>query len=116
MNQVTFKVKNSKGHDLHAKLELPANQKPHAYAIFAHCFTCSSKLDAVRNITRALTGYGFGVVRFDFTGLGRSEGEFIESSFSANISDIEDINNYMAANYKPPSLLIGHSLGGVAAI
>lgn len=116
MNQVAFKVKNSKGHQLHAKLELPANEKPHAYAIFAHCFTCSSRLDAVRNITRALTSYGFGVVRFDFTGLGRSEGEFSESSFSGNLSDIEDIHSYMAENYKAPSLLIGHSLGGVAAI
>ncbi len=101
---------------MQAYLELPANQKPNFYAIFAHCFTCSSSLNAVKNISRSLTAHGFGVVRFDFTGLGRSEGEFSESYFSANVADLLDVNDYLKKNYKAPSLLIGHSLGGAAVI
>lgn len=107
---------NKKGHALHAQLELPANQKPKHYAIFAHCFTCTSSLSAVRNISRALTNHGFGVMRFDFTGLGKSEGEFAESHFSANVDDLITVNEFMAKNYKAPSLLVGHSLGGAAVL
>ena len=72
MKSTPLKIVNSKGHLLNARLELPANQKPNHYAIFAHCFTCSSSLSAVRNISRSLTNHGFGVLRFDFTGLGKS--------------------------------------------
>ena len=111
-----LKIINRKGNELHALLELPANQKPNKYAIFAHCFTCSSSLDAVRNISRALTNFGFGVVRFDFTGLGRSTGEFAESHFSGNVNDLLDVHLYIKENYMAPSLLIGHSLGGSASI
>lgn len=111
-----LKIANNKGQKLSASLELPANQKPHYYAIFAHCFSCSSSLSAVRNITRALTNHGFGVVRFDFTGLGRSEGEFAESHFSANVDDLISVNDFLAKNHQAPSLLIGHSLGGAAVI
>lgn len=111
-----LKITNKKGHELHALLELPANQKPNRYAIFSHCFACSSNMQAVRNITRTLTNYGFGVVRFDFTGLGRSQGQFAESHFSANVNDIIDVHNYIKEHYKAPELLIGHSLGGAASI
>ncbi|WP_241507244.1 bifunctional alpha/beta hydrolase/OsmC family protein [Aquimarina sediminis] len=111
-----LKIKNRKGYELHALLELPVNQKPNRYAIFSHCFTCSSNMTAVRNITRTLTNYGFGVVRFDFTGLGRSQGEFTESYFSANVNDIIDVHQYIKNNYDAPELLIGHSLGGSASI
>jgi len=107
---------NKKGHRLNANLELPANQRPNYYAIFAHCFSCSSSLSAVRNITRALTGHGFGVLRFDFTGLGRSEGEFAESHFSANVDDLIAVNDFLEKNYKAASFLVGHSLGGAAVI
>ncbi|KAA2217383.1 bifunctional alpha/beta hydrolase/OsmC family protein [Maribacter flavus] len=113
---VKLKIPNRKGHELHALLELPANQKPNRYAIFSHCFACSSNMTAVRNITRTLTNYGFGVIRFDFTGLGRSQGEFAESHFSANVNDIIDVHNYIKETYKAPELLIGHSLGGSASI
>ena len=116
MKSNKLKIPNSKNQQLNAFLELPANQKPNYYAIFAHCFTCSSSLSAVRNISRTLTNYGFGVVRFDFTGLGRSEGEFAESHFSANVEDLIAVSNYMEANYEAPSLLVGHSLGGAAVI
>jgi putative redox protein len=113
---IKLKIKNRKGNELYALLELPANQKPTKYAIFAHCFTCSSTLGAVRNISRALTNFGFGVVRFDFTGLGRSEGKFAESHFSGNINDLLDVHQYIKENYSAPSLIIGHSLGGAASI
>lgn len=116
MKSTKLKIENNKGYKLNAFLEIPANQKPNYYAIFAHCFTCSSSLGAVKHVSRALTNHGFGVVRFDFTGLGRSEGEFAESHFSANVDDLISVSNYMKANYEEPSLLIGHSLGGAAVI
>jgi uncharacterized OsmC-like protein/pimeloyl-ACP methyl ester carboxylesterase len=107
---------NDKGYKLNAYLELPPNQKPAHYAIFAHCFTCNSNLNAVRHISAALTAHGFGVVRFDFTGLGKSEGTFAESHFSANVGDLVAVAQYMKAHYAAPALLVGHSLGGAAVI
>lgn len=116
MKREIFEIINNKGIKLHAHLELPASQPPNYYAIFAHCFSCNSDYNAVRNVTRQLTNYGFGVVRFDFTGLGRSEGEFSDSHFSANIDDLIAVNDYLNEHYEAPSLLVGHSLGGAAAI
>lgn len=116
MSNNNFEIINSFGEKLHAKLELPANQKASQYAIFAHCFTCSSDLSAVRNISRELTNFGFGVLRFDFTGLGKSEGAFEETSFSHNIEDLETVNQFLKNNYEAPTLLIGHSLGGAAVL
>ncbi|MCK0123751.1 alpha/beta fold hydrolase [Gelidibacter sp. F2691] len=116
MQSTKLNIKNSKGLQLQAYLEIPANQKPHNYVIFAHCFTCSSSLKPVKNISRALTTHGFAVVRFDFTGLGKSEGEFADSHFSANVEDLLAVNAYMAEHYEAPSLLVGHSLGGAAVI
>lgn len=116
MNRLKLKIPNSKGINLNARLELPANQKPNYYAIFAHCFTCSSSLNAVKNISRALTLHGFGVLRFDFTGLGQSEGEFADSHFSANIEDLKDVHAYMKNHYEAPALYVGHSLGGAAVL
>ena len=116
MQSKTLEIKNSKGHLLHATLELPANQKPNYFVIFAHCFSCSSNYKAVTNITGTLTNFGFGVLRFDFTGLGKSEGEFSESHFSANVEDLMAVNDFLAKNYKAPSLLVGHSLGAAAVI
>ncbi|WP_178990643.1 bifunctional alpha/beta hydrolase/OsmC family protein [Winogradskyella schleiferi] len=116
MKSTKLKIKNRKGLTLNAHLELPANQKPNYYAIFAHCFTCSSSFSAVKNVSRALTQDGFAVLRFDFTGLGRSEGEFADSHFSANVEDLLDVQTYMTENYKAPSLLVGHSLGGAAVL
>ncbi len=116
MSKITLKIPNSSGVLLHAILELPTNQRPDQFAIFAHCFTCNSNFKAVRNISRSLTNHGFGVVRFDFTGLGRSEGEFANSHFEANVSDLFDVHTFMKQNYKAPILMIGHSLGGTAAL
>ncbi len=116
MKNTKLNIINNKGHKLQAYLELPANQKPNYYAIFAHCFSCTSTLSAVKNISRALTNHGFGVVRFDFTGLGRSEGEFAESHFSGNVDDLLAVDAYLKANHQAPGLLVGHSLGGAAVI
>ncbi|WP_337251742.1 alpha/beta hydrolase family protein [Maribacter halichondriae] len=116
MKNSKLQIINQKGHKLQAYLELPANQNPDKFAIFAHCFSCNSTLNAVKNITRALTSFGFGVVRFDFTGLGKSEGEFAESHFSGNVDDILAVNNYLQEHYIVPSFLVGHSLGGAAVI
>tara|TARA_R110000787_G_scaffold70646_9_gene157083 strand:+ start:17213 stop:18433 length:1221 start_codon:yes stop_codon:yes gene_type:complete len=116
MKTIKLKIPNRKGLVLHAFLELPANQKPNYFAIFAHCFTCSSSLTAVKNVSRSLAQDGFGVIRFDFTGLGRSEGEFADSYFSANVEDLVDVHNFIKQEYDAPSLLVGHSLGGAAVL
>lgn len=106
---------NQSGQTLIGRLELPANQYPHNYAIFAHCFTCTKNFSAVKNISRALTNDGFGVLRFDFTGLGESEGEFANTTFSHNVNDLIAAAEFLSKQYASPSLLIGHSLGGAAA-
>ncbi|WP_299047126.1 bifunctional alpha/beta hydrolase/OsmC family protein [uncultured Polaribacter sp.] len=116
MNTIRLEIENKKGLKLRAYLELPANQKPNHFAIFAHCFSCNSNFNAVKNISRSLSNHSFGVVRFDFTGLGRSEGDFSDSHFSANVDDLLAVNDYITKHYKSPSLLVGHSLGGAAAI
>ena len=116
MKSNQLRIVNSNGIELKASLELPANEKPWRYAIFAHCFTCSSDLSAVRNISRELANYGFGVIRFDFTGLGQSEGEFKDSHFSANVQDLLDVSSFMEQHLQAPSLLVGHSLGGAAVL
>ena len=116
MKTTKLEIINKKGLKLQAYLDVPTNQKPSHFAIFAHCFSCNSNFKAVKNISRSLTNHGFGVVRFDFTGLGKSEGVFAESHFSANVDDLIDVNKYLETHYKEPSLLIGHSLGGAAAI
>lgn len=116
MKHQKLKIKNRNDIALNTSIDLPLEGKPKAYAIFAHCFTCNSNLNAVRNISLRLTEKGFAVVRFDFTGLGRSEGEFADSHFVSNIADLEDVNNYITEHYEAPQLLVGHSLGGSAAI
>ena len=108
--------KNREGVQLSAKLDLPADQKPHNFALFAHCFTCNKNFHAVRNVSRALTSRGFGVLQFDFTGLGASGGDFSESNFSGNVEDLLAAAQFLATEYQKPSLIVGHSLGGAAAI
>jgi putative redox protein len=107
---------NADGEQLIGKLELPVDGKPLHFAIFAHCFTCSKDLKAVRHITLALSQRGFGVLRFDFTGLGESEGDFADTNFTSNVNDIASAAAYLEENYKAPSLLVGHSFGGTAVL
>jgi len=116
MNRTTLTIKNRDGIKLSTTLEFPANQKPSHIAIFSHCFTCNSSSNAVRNINRALTKNGFAVARFDFTGLGKSTGDFEDSHFEANVEDLQDVHDYITEHYFAPELIIGHSLGGSAAI
>lgn len=107
---------NPDGQKLSARLDLPLDEKPLAYAIFAHCFTCTKNLTAVVNIDRALASRGIAVLRFDFTGLGESEGEFEETNFSSNVSDLVAAAEFLKENFEAPRLLIGHSLGGAAVL
>ena len=107
---------NNENIELTGRLELPENQHPHNFAIFAHCFTCNKNLSAVKNISRALTSQGFGVLRFDFTGLGESHGDFENTNFSGNVEDLISASQFLEKNHMAPTLLIGHSLGGSAVI
>ncbi|MFT4668432.1 MAG: putative OsmC-like protein/alpha/beta superfamily hydrolase [Polaribacter sp.] len=107
---------NANGYELAARLELPANSVPHNYAIFAHVFTGNKNLSAVRHISRALTVTGIAVLRFDFTGLGESEGDFAETNFTSNVEDLLAAARFLEENYAAPSIIIGHSLGGTASI
>ena len=107
---------NRQGHQLTGRLVLPADRHPHNCVLFAHCFTCTKNLGAVRNISAALAHSGFGVLRFDFAGLGESEGDFEDTNFSGNVEDLEDAATFLEQNYMAPSLLVGHSLGGAAVI
>lgn len=116
MNYKDISFKNGDGYQLSGRLELPLNRHPHSYAIFAHCFTCSKNFSATRNISRALTTVGYGVLRFDFTGLGESEGDFGDTNFSGNVEDLLAAINFMEEHYEAPKLAIGHSLGGAAVI
>ncbi|PCE64650.1 bifunctional alpha/beta hydrolase/OsmC family protein [Sediminicola luteus] len=107
---------NLSGQQLVGRLELPVDSHPHNFALFAHCFTCTKNLSAVRHISKALTAKGFGVFRFDFTGLGESEGDFADTNFSGNIDDLIAASRFLETDYQAPSLIIGHSLGGAAVI
>ncbi len=107
---------NPQGDELAARLDLPADSKPIACALFAHCFTCSKNLKAVGLISKALNRQGIAVLRFDFTGLGESEGDFAETNFSSNVEDLVAAAEYMSEQMESPSILVGHSLGGAAVL
>lgn len=107
---------NANGYKLSARLELPLTLKPDAYAVFAHVFTGSKSLSATRHISRSLTLNGIAVLRFDFTGLGDSEGDFADTNFTSNVEDLLAACDFLAENYQAPRIIIGHSLGGAASI
>ena len=112
--KVTFK--NSKGLTLSGVVEFPENDFPKAFAIFSHCFTCNKNLINVKYISEALSEKRIAVLRFDFTGLGDSEGNFAETNFSSNIDDLLQAAGFLADTYEAPRLLVGHSLGGAASV
>ena len=100
---------------LDARLDLP--EGPHlATAVFAHCFTCGKDIPAARRIAARLTTMGIAVLRFDFTGLGHSEGEFANTSFTSNVEDLVQAVAYLENRGMSPTLMIGHSLGGAVAL
>jgi uncharacterized OsmC-like protein/alpha/beta superfamily hydrolase len=111
-----LEFKNKDGHSLSARLDLPVDGKPAAFALFAHCFTCSKNIKAIAHISRALTREGLAVLRFDFTGLGESEGDFADTNFSSNVDDLISAAEFLKSDYQAPKILIGHSLGGAAVI
>ena len=103
------------GETLAARLDSP-DTPPRAYALFAHCFTCTKDIFAAAQIARSLAETGVAVLRFDFTGLGHSDGEFANTNFSSNVGDLIAAADHLRANYAAPALLIGHSLGGAAVL
>ena len=109
-------IVNTRGEKLSARYELPLHGRAKSFALVAHCFTCSKDFNALRAIARAMTHVGIGVVRFDFTGLGQSEGEFGETTFSTNVDDLVQAAAHVEEELGPVELLAGHSLGGAAAI
>ena len=110
-----FQFTGEGGHQLAAALDLP-EREPVAYALFAHCFTCGKDVLAARRIASALSAKGIAVLRFDFTGLGSSEGDFANSTFSSNVADLVRAAGHLRATRKAPAILIGHSLGGAAVL
>jgi len=106
----------SLGFKLSALLDLPDEGQPKAYAIFAHCFTCNKNYKIFNSVNQALTENKIGVLRFDFTGIGASQGSFSDTTFSSNVGDIIAGANFIEINYDAPKLLIGHSFGGAAVV
>jgi putative redox protein len=103
------------GQKLAARLDAPSGPA-RAYALFAHCFTCGKDVFAASRIAQALTEHGIAVLRFDFTGLGASEGDFANTNFSSNVADLVAAADFMRREHQGPKILIGHSLGGAAVL
>jgi len=115
MPSTLVRFPSSQGHELAARLDLPAGT-PRAYALLAHCFTCSKDSKGAAFVAQSLAARGIAVLRFDFTGLGMSGGEFADSTFSSNIGDLLAAAQYLREQHRAPSILIGHSLGGAAVL
>ncbi len=114
-SEMQFNFKNVAGQTLSGRLELPVS-KPRDFAIFAHCFTCSKNVKAASRISKELSDRGIAVLRFDFTGLGNSEGDFANTNFTSNVLDLIAAASALGEQHTAPSLLVGHSLGGAAAL
>ncbi len=111
--------KNSRGNTLDARLDIPANISINEitnFVIFCHCFTCTKETITTFRLSRLLAESGYGVLRFDFTGLGNSEGVFSSTTFSTTQDDLRSAIRFLDTNYHAPSFLIGHSLGGTTAL
>src|SRR4051812_31169497 len=110
-----FQFTGEGGHQLAAALDTP-DGAPTAYALFAHCVTCGKDVLAAKRIAVALAARGIATLRFDFTGLGSSEGDFANSTFSSNVADLVRAADHLRETRKAPAILIGHSLGGAAIL
>ena len=115
MRTERFDFPNAQGDKLAASLDLPLGE-PTAYALFAHCFTCGKDNKAAKRIAERLSAHGIAVLRFDFTGLGNSEGEFANTHFSSNVDDLVAAADHLRKTRAAPAILIGHSLGGAAVL
>ncbi len=116
MKSESISFNGSLGERLVGAIDWPDNENASGFALFAHCFTCSKDLRASSIVSRALADRGYAVLRFDFTGLGESEGDFAETSFPSNLDDLVAAAEFLAENHQAPELLIGHSLGGAAVV
>ena len=117
MERIKLEFLNDEGHTLSGLLEMPPASTPVSrYALFAHCFTCGKDIAAASRISRAMAQRGIAVLRFDFTGLGNSDGDFANTNFSSNVQDLLAAARALEADYQAPGLLIGHSLGGAAVL
>ncbi|MDG5469879.1 alpha/beta fold hydrolase [Deltaproteobacteria bacterium IMCC39524] len=116
MKSKNIHFSNHRGERLSATLDLPEDESPISYALFAHCFTCTKSIKAAVNIAAALNREKIAVLRFDFTGLGQSEGTFADTNFSTNVADLILAAEYLSSEFQPPQIIIGHSLGGAAVI
>lgn len=114
--QKQVRFRSSGGVELAGALHRPDAGNPRAYALFAHCFTCTKNVKAAVNIAEALCLEGIAVLRFDFTGLGQSEGDFADTHFSSNVQDLLDAAEYLKNEHQAPDILVGHSLGGTAIL
>jgi putative redox protein len=114
--QNIVRFENRSGNELSGSLHRPDAGEPRAFALFAHCFTCTRNIKAAVHIAEALSGAGIATLRFDFTGLGQSEGEFADTHFSSNVEDLVDAAAFLREEYRAPELLVGHSLGGTACL
>jgi putative redox protein len=114
--QKQVRFRSSAGLELTGMLHRPDAGSPRAYALFAHCFTCTKSVKAAVDIAEALCLEGIAVLRFDFTGLGESEGDFADTDFSSNVQDLLDAAGYLKNEYEGPDILVGHSLGGTAML
>ena len=113
VERVTFPARE--GQRLEARLDAP-DEEALAYALFAHCFTCGKDVFAAARIAQRLTEHRIAVLRFDFTGIGASEGEFANTNFSSNVDDLVAAADHLRKAYRAPALMIGHSLGGAAVL
>ena len=114
--QERVRFDNRDGHQLVGVLHLPDTQSANAFALFAHCFTCTKNIKSASIISDTLAQHGIATLRFDFTGLGSSQGDFSDSSFTTNINDLIDAAEYLQEAHQAPQLLVGHSLGGTAIL
>lgn len=116
MKSTNLEFEGSHGDILSARVDEPDSGNIKGSVLFAHCFTCSKNLSAIGHISRALTSHGLLVFRFDFTGLGESEGDFSKTNFSSNVDDLIAAAKFMEKKWNSPSILMGHSLGGAAVL
>jgi putative redox protein len=116
MSEESIRFTGAEGNQLVGRIARPKDSAPRAWALFAHCFTCGKSSAAAARISRALAERGFGVLRFDFTGLGESEGDFADTNFTSNIEDLVAAADWLRDHEGPARVLIGHSLGGTAVL
>jgi len=113
-DKVTFP--NGRGEMLAGRIDYPVTGEPIGYALYAHCFSCSKNLRAIGRITETLAQHGIATLRFDFTGLGQSEGDFADTNFTTNVTDFMAATHYLRDNFEAPEIVIGHSLGGAVVL